>query len=176
MPLLKFTYQRGAITAAQKAQLAAELTPVLLIGEVGLDTPQGRAATYILFEEKDPATEWFVGGEPDRDSPKGGRFLLEIWYLEGAATQAEKRDVHARMNDIIARIVGVDGTFPNRLGDWVIINEVAEGTWGASGATVGIAMANEALGGAPERAEYFGRFLAAKQRAADTHGFPFERA
>ena len=45
MPLLRITYQRGALNQAQKAKLAAEVTPVLLIGEVGSDTPQGRAAT-----------------------------------------------------------------------------------------------------------------------------------
>jgi len=176
MPLLRITYQRGALTKAQKAQLAADVTPVLLIGEVGRDSAQGRAATYVLFHELDPATEWFVGGEPDSSAPKGGRFLFEIWYLDGAATQSEKSHVHAQMNDIIARTFDVDGTFPNRLGDWVIINEVLEGAWGASGVTVGIAAANEALGGAPERSEYFDRFLSARQRASDAHGFPVERA
>lgn len=176
MPLLRITYQRGALTQAQKAQFAADVTPVLLIGEVGLDNPAGRAATYVLFHELDPATEWFVGGEPDTSAPKGGRFLFEVWYLEGAATQSEKSEVHAKMNDIIARTFDVDGTFPNRMGDWVIINEVPEGAWGASGVTVGIAAANEALGGSPDRAEYYGRFLAAKQHAADIHGFPVDRA
>lgn len=176
MPLLRITYQRGALNQAQKAKLAAEATPVLLIGEVGSDTPQGRAATYVIFEEKDPATEWFVGGMPDTGAPIGGRFLFEIWYLEGAATQSEKSRVHAQMNDIIARTFSVDGAFPNRLGDWVIVNEVPEGAWGASGATVGIALANEALGGSPDRSEYFDRVLAAKKRASEMHGFPTERA
>lgn len=175
MPLLRITYQRGALTPAQKAQLAADVTPVLLIGEVGTDTPQGRAATYVLFDELDSATEWYVGGLPDKDAPKGGRFLFEIWYLEGAATQSEKSGVHAKMNAIIARTIDVDGTFPNRLGDWVIINEVPEGAWGASGTTVGIGIANEALGGAPSRSEYFERHLAARARAADAHGFPSDR-
>jgi phenylpyruvate tautomerase PptA (4-oxalocrotonate tautomerase family) len=176
MPLLRITYQRGTLDQAQKARLAAEVTPVLLVGEVGSDTPQGRAATYVIFEEKDPATEWFVGGEPDNQAPVGGRFLFEIWYLEGAATQTEKSNVHAKMNDIIAGAFGLDGSFPNRLGDWVIINEVPEGAWGASGATVGIAAANDALGGAPERAEYYERHLAAKRRVAENHAFPVDRA
>ena len=176
MPLLRITYQKGALTNAQKAHLAKELTPPLVIGEVGQDTPAGRALAYVMFHELDPNTEWFVGGVPDVNAPKGGRFLLEIWYVEGSSTQAEKSAVHAEMNTILARTIGVDGTFPNRLTDWVLFNEAPEGSWGASGVTVGVAAANEALGGAPSRSEYFERYLAAKRRAHVQSGFPDERA
>jgi phenylpyruvate tautomerase PptA (4-oxalocrotonate tautomerase family) len=175
MPLLRITYHRGTLTDKQKVQLAEELTPVLIEGEVGEDNPAGRALAYILFHEMDPRSEWFVGGKPDLDAPKGGRFLLEIWYVEGAATQAEKSVVHSKMNEILANTIGVDGTFPNRLTDWIIINEVTEGAWGASGVTVGIRAANEALGGSEQRAEYFERFLSAKQRANEAHEYPTER-
>ncbi len=176
MPLLRITYQRGALNEEQKQKLAEEVTPVLVAGEVGVDNPAGRALAYVLFHEMDPKTDWFVGGKPDTGGPQGGRFLFEIYYVEGASTQSEKSLVHARMNEIIARTIGVDGAFPNRLTDWVIINEVPEGAWGASGVTVGVKAANEALGGAPDRAEYFERHLAAKKRASDQHGFPAERA
>ena len=176
MPLLRITYQRGAITDSQKVKLAEELTPVLLVGEVGTDSQDGRDASFVLFHEMDARSEWFVGGKPDLDAPKGGRFLLEIWYLEGAATPSEKSEVHSKMNDILSDVLEVDGTFPNRMKAWwVIINEVTEGAWGAGGATVGIEAANEALGGSADRAEYFERYLAAKQKANDTHGYPTER-
>lgn len=175
MPLLRITYHRGSLTDAQKAQLAEELTPVLIEGEVGLDNPSARLLAYIVFHEVDPRSEWFVGGKPDLDAPKGGRFLLEIWYVEGAATQSEKSIVHAKMNDILSNIIGVDGTFPNRLTNWVIINEVGEGTWGASGVTVGVAAASEALGASEDRADYYEKYLNARQRVIDDNGFPAER-
>ncbi|MDE2156772.1 MAG: hypothetical protein KGJ32_12885 [Xanthomonadaceae bacterium] len=76
------------------------------------------------------------------------------------------------MNEIVARIVGVDGDFPHRATDWVIVNEAPEGTSGASGQTVGVREANQVLGGLPQRAEYFERLLAAKQRAC---GYPVRR-
>jgi len=175
MPLLRITYHRGSITDAQKVQLAEELTPVLIAGEVGQDSPAGRALAYVLFHEMDPKSEWFVGGKPDLDAPNSSRFLLEIWYVEGASTQAEKSEVHSKMNEILAKTIAVDGSFPNRLTDWVIINEVPEGAWGASGVTVGIREANDALGGLPERAEYFERYLAAKHQESKAHGYPTER-
>jgi len=175
MPILRITYHRGSLTDAQKMQLAEELTPVLLAGEVGRDNPEGRALTYVLFHEMDPRSEWFVNGKPDINAPKGGRFILEVYYVEGASTQAEKSVVHSKFNDIMARIINVDGTFPSRLTDWVIINEVREGAWGAGGVTVGICAANEALGGLPDRSEYFERFLAANQSVIEKHGYPTER-
>ena len=39
MPLLRVTYQKGTLTHEQKLQLAEELTPVLVAGEVGVDNP-----------------------------------------------------------------------------------------------------------------------------------------
>ena len=175
MPLLRITYHRGSLTDSQKVQLAEELTPVLIEGEVGRDNPDGRSLAYIIFHESDPRSEWFVGGKPDTNPPKGGRFLLEIWYVEGAATQSEKSIVHDKMNEILSNIIGVDGTFPNRLTNWVIINEVAEGAWGASGVTVGVAAASEALGAAEDRADYYEKYLKARQRVFDKNGFPRER-
>jgi phenylpyruvate tautomerase PptA (4-oxalocrotonate tautomerase family) len=176
MPILRITYQCGTLTDAQKFKLAEELTPVLLTGEVGRDNPDGREATHLLFHEIDASSEWFVGGKPDLSSPKGGRYILEIWYLEGAATQPEKSIVHSKMNAILSNVIGVDGSFPNRLKSWwIIINEVAEGAWGASGVTVGIEAANGALGGSESRSEYFNRHLVAKQKVIDTFGFPTER-
>lgn len=176
MPILRITYQRGTLTDSQKSKLAEKLTPVLLVGEVGTDSQAGREATHLLFQEIDASSEWFVGGTPDLNSPRGGRFILEIWYLEGAATQSEKSTVHSKMNGVLTEVIGVDGSFPNRLKDWwIIINEVAEGSWGASGVTVGIEAANGALGGSANRSEYFNRHLAAKQKVIETFGFPTER-
>jgi phenylpyruvate tautomerase PptA (4-oxalocrotonate tautomerase family) len=177
MPLLRVTYQRGTITHEQKLKLAEGLTPVLVAGEVGVDNPAGRKGAHILFHEMDTKTEWFVGGKPDTNAPAGGRLILEMLYVEGAASQSEKSIVHAKMNEIIGEVLGVDGSFPGRALDWwVIIREVSDGDWGASGQTVGVRQANTLLGGAPERAGYFEQVLAAKKRQLAAHGYPVERA
>jgi len=150
---------------------------VLVAGEVGVDNPAGRKGAHILFQELDTKTEWFVGGKPDTNAPVGGRFILEVLYVEGAATQSDKSVVHTKMNEAVACVLGVNASFPSRATDWwVIIREVPEGDWGASGQTVGVRQANALLGGAPERAGYFEQVLAAKKRAKAAHGYPEERA
>ena len=175
MPLLRITHAKGSLTDSQKVELAERVTPVLIEGEVGIDNSDGRRLAYVIFHEIDSKTDFFVGGKPDINPPEGGRFMFEIWYVEGASTQKEKTIVHDKMNRIISDVIGVDGTFPNRLTDWVIINEVAEGTWGAGGQTVGVTAANEALGGSADRNEYSDKYLAAKERSLKASGFPTER-
>jgi phenylpyruvate tautomerase PptA (4-oxalocrotonate tautomerase family) len=172
MPLLRITHQRGAFTAAQKAQLAEQLTAAILVAEVGADTPAGRAVAYVLFDEVDPKSEWFVGGKPDLAPPKGGRFLFDVVYPFGAASQLDKTALHARINAIVAQTLDVDGTFPQRGGDWVLIHEVPDGNWGASGQTIGIREINQVAGGTPERADYFEPLLAAQKRGYQAHGYP----
>jgi len=172
MPLLRVTYQRGAITPSQKDQLAERLTAAMLVGEVGADTPAGRAVAYVLFDEVDPASAWYVGGKPDAAPPIGGRLLFDVVYPEGAAPQASKSQLQAAINDAVAETLGVDGTFPNRASDWVIIHDVTDGSWGAGGQTIGIREINHLAGGLPERAEYFEPFLAAGKRVREAHGFP----
>lgn len=174
MPLLRITHQRGALTDAQKAQLADELTSAILIAEVGADTPAGRALAYVLFDEVDSKNSWFVGGKPDTSPPKGGRFLFDIVYPVGASMQADKTELHAAINRIVAKTLGVDGSFPNRAGDWVFVHEVPNGSWGVSGQTVGIREINQAAGGGPERSEYFEQLLTAQERVREAHGFPSE--
>jgi len=126
----------------------------------------------VLFDEVDPKTSWFVGGKPDVAPPKGGRFLFDVVYPVGASPQADKTALHATINGIIARTFDVDGTFPNRAGDWVLVHEVPDGNWGASGQTIGIREINGVAGGGPERAEHFEPLLAAQKLLHDAHGFP----
>lgn len=70
MPLLRVTYQKGTLTHEQKLQLAEELTPVLVAGEVGVDNPAGRKAAHVLFYELDPKTEWFLGASQTPMRPR----------------------------------------------------------------------------------------------------------
>lgn len=174
MPLLRITHQSGALTGAQKTQLAEELTSAILIAEVGADTPPGRAVAYVLFDEVDPKTSWFVGGKPDAYAPKGGRFVFDVVYPVGAASQVDKTALHARINDIVAKTLCLDGSFPNRAGDLVLIHEVPDGNWGAGGQTIGIREINAFANGGPERAAYFEQLLTAKQRVRDAYGFPVQ--
>ena len=169
---MRISYQRGAITAEQKARLADELTHVMLIGEIGEDTPHGRPVANIIFTAVDPDTDWFIGGKIETSQPKGGRFMIDVIYPVGAAPQAAKTELHRSVNEIIARVLGVDGTFPNRAGDWVMIHEIRDGNWGASGVTVGTPEIAAFLQSKGQRAPFTKAVLDAEKRTRQAHAFP----
>lgn len=172
MPLLRITCQRGALSAPQKSRMAEALTAALLLAEVGADTAQGRSLAYVLFDEVDAATAWFVGGQPDTSPPPGGRFLFDVVFPVGAAAQHDRTALHAAINRVVAETVGVDEAFPGRVADWVFVHDVPEGHWGAGGQTVGVREINAAAGGGAERAAFHEPLLAAQQRLLAGHGFP----
>ncbi len=172
MPLLRVTHQVGAFTEAQKAQLAEEFTHAILIGETGNDNPAARSVAYVIFDEIDSKTSWFVAGKVESTPPLGGRFIFDVVYPYGAASAAVKTQLHKDINDIVARVLGVDGTFPNRAGDWVLIHEITEGNWGVSGQTVSIRDIHSLMQGSPDRIDYFEPLLAAQKRMHEAHGYP----
>ena len=172
MPLLRVTHTAGAFTDAQKAQLAEEFTHAILIGEQGVDNAPSRSVAYVIFNEVDAKTSWYVGGKIENTPPQGGRFIFEVVYPFGAANQTVKNQLNQDINDIIARVLNVDGTFPNRVGDWVLLTEITDGNWGVSGQTVGVRDIHQVMQGAPERVDYFEPLLAAHKRLLEAHNFP----
>ncbi len=113
-----------------------------------------------------------MGGKLQETAPQGGYFIFDVVYPFGAADQSAKTQLHKDLNDIIASVLGVDGTFPNRAGDWVLIHEITEGNWGVSGQTVGIKDIHAVTKGSPERIDYFEPLLTAHKQMHEAHGYP----
>jgi len=172
MPLLRVTHQANAFTDTQKAQLAEDLTHAILVAEIGNDNPTARSLAYVIFQEIDPKTSWYVGGKIQETAPQGGYFIFDVVYPFGAADQAAKTQLHKDINDIVARVLEVDATFPNRAGDWVLIHEITEGNWGVSGQTVGINDIHSVTQGSPERIDYFKPLLASQKQMLDAYNYP----
>lgn len=172
MPLMRITHQRHAFTAEQKVQLAEKLTHAMLIGEIGEDTPAGRRVANIIFTEVDERSDWYVGGVIEPQPPKGGRYMIDVTFPLGAADQAAKTELHRAVEAVLAEVLGVDPTFPNRAGDWVMINEIASGNWGFSGRT----MASPEIAGVVKtpaaRVRFNEAVMAAQKRVREAHGFP----
>ena len=172
MPLLRVTHQRGAFTNEQKAQLAEELTHAIIVAEVGSDNPASRSVAYVLFEEIDPKSSWFVGGKLEDRSPQGGRFIFDVFYPIGAANQEQKTQLHKDINESVAKVLGVDGTFPLRGGDWVFIHELTEGNWGVGGQTIGVADVYQLAQGDITRTSYYEQLLTAQRRVLEAFNYP----
>lgn len=170
MPMMRITHQKGAFTRQQKDRLAEELTHVMLLGEIGEDTPHGRAVANIVFV--DPTVDWYVGGKIEPHPPKGGRCMIDVVFPVGAADQTAKSELHTAIERVLCGVLDVDGTFPNRAGDWVMIHEITSGNWGFSGKTMGSKEIAGVVQSPAHRVKFTEALLAAQKRVREAHDFP----
>jgi len=136
MPLVRINYPQGALPQPQKAQIAADLTEVVLDAEVDAVTEAGRAVTVVQFIEA-PATDWAVGGKLRSETPESSRvnhFVVDVIVLEGLLEGVRRNAVHKRVTDAFKRAFPSEPMLALRV--WVLIHEVREGSWGAAGNTV----------------------------------------
>ena len=172
MPLVRVTLVEGSLDEEQRAQLADELTSVLLMIEGGVDNPEGRAIAYVLFDEVQ-AKGWYVGGKLDDTYVyPGGRFIFHVTVPQGSCDQDRKNAVHKAVNDSLFKVIGESSEHRAGSSAWVIINEVPEGHWGAMGRMVGIRRISQIAQMSPDRADYFEPLLAAQKRVHEAHGYP----
>jgi phenylpyruvate tautomerase PptA (4-oxalocrotonate tautomerase family) len=177
MPLIRIHHPANRFDAEQKQRLAERLTQLLLQIEGGHDTPAGRTLAYVVFVDvaKD---QWFVGGRSDSTFQVGDeRILVEVTVPEASTSQHYKSRIHAEINAALADVLA---WLPERaqMNAWVIVNEVAEGHWGANGATYGLAQIVAYAGaGMPvdiERGNFVKTYFKAKAGAYQAAGYPVD--
>jgi phenylpyruvate tautomerase PptA (4-oxalocrotonate tautomerase family) len=137
MPVVRISYPKGALSRAQKQQLAAELTEVVLDAEVDAATDNGRMVTVIQFQEA-AADDWAVGGvlRSATESPPN-HFIVDVIVLQGLLEGDRRRATHRRIAEAFQHACGgPEGDPLLALRVWVLIHEVREGSWGAAGGTV----------------------------------------
>lgn len=148
MPLVRVTYPRGAMPPAVKRRLAASLTEIVLDAEVDAVTEPGRMVTVIQFTEA-AADDWAVAGQlrsaADADAPN--HFVVDVLVLEALLDAARKSAVHERITEAFRAAFGdaADPLLAMRV--WVLIHDVAEGSWGAGGRTVSALDVAQFIGG-----------------------------
>lgn len=105
MPLFKVTLRKGVLTTGQKQSLAGALTDIILEGEVGHVSENGRRAAHVVFNEVDGDTDWFVGGVPAGSTPAPGLIIFEVIYPEAATDAAGRSWLHREINAAAVRIL-----------------------------------------------------------------------
>lgn len=172
MSLVSVEYPAGQLSMTQKAQLAEEMTAVMLEIEGGGDTPFGRAGSLVRFREQDRA-DWFVGGVNDETYVQGKDiFLIEIVVPEGLLDQHRKSQAHQAATAAIARVTGASADQTRYF--WIQIFEWPDGSLASAGQTADLfGIAKRAGHPANHPVLEFPRaYFKAKNRMFDAHGFP----
>jgi phenylpyruvate tautomerase PptA (4-oxalocrotonate tautomerase family) len=135
MPLVRISYPQGALSQAHKAQLAAELTEIVLDAEVDAVTEPGRMVTVVQFIEAS-ASDWAVAGALRSETARPvDHFIVDVIVLEALLEGTRRAAVHERVTGAFKRAFPDNPMLPFRV--WVLIHEVREGGWGAAGQTIG---------------------------------------
>ncbi|HTK01630.1 MAG TPA: tautomerase family protein [Bordetella sp.] len=172
MPVIQLYHAKGVLDPAKKNLMGKRLTEVLLTMEGGARTPGGLAFASVLFTEV-PAEDWWVGGTTDGTHVSApGRLLARVSIPEGYMSQQHKSEVHALVHAAMMESLGA--TSAEGRGALVIIEEVAEGNWGAGGHTISLASIAESVGLSKdgERYQWVEAYFQAKARQFAASHYP----
>ena len=128
MPLIDLELPAGAVPPDAGA-LADELTAALLRARGAPDTAASRAEVWTFLRPG----RLFVGGAP----AGGPRYVVRVAVVAGGVTDAARE---LMVQEMTASVVRHAGLRPEDAGHvWVLLEEVADGSWGAGGRIVRLA-------------------------------------
>jgi phenylpyruvate tautomerase PptA (4-oxalocrotonate tautomerase family) len=144
MPMIEFTYPKGALEPEARESVLEQLATKLLEAERAPDTEFFRSITWVYANEIDPET-LAVGGRPGGEP----RFRVQITVPEGALSDRRKGILVDSVNRAVLGAAGLGESEGLRV--WTLIREVPDGNWGAAGQQVRYAALVEAAAAERER-------------------------
>jgi phenylpyruvate tautomerase PptA (4-oxalocrotonate tautomerase family) len=129
MPVFEITYPQGALEPDARAKLVDEMTNTILRAEKAPINDFFRSITWGHLHEL-PADSVIAGGRPV-DKPT---FRLDLTTPEGALSDRRRELFTAEATKLILEAAGLPEEDAIRV--FVLMHEVAEGSWGAAGQVV----------------------------------------
>lgn len=133
MPHIHISLQPGRFAEHERHALAEKLTSSILAAEGLPETPTTRALTLIVVDEAGPAT-WHVAGEYAEQREELHAFV-RITTFASLLDPAKRAAMLDAVNTVIVDAAGGDPL--GGLGIWVVIDEIADGSWGVAGNPIG---------------------------------------
>lgn len=129
MPIFEITYPEGALEPEAREQLLEDLTTALLRAERAPDTEFFRNVTWSYIHEL-PAGHVRAAGKPV-DKPT---FRIDVTTPQGALSDRRRQELTVEATRLVREAAGIPEEEALRV--WVLMHEVAEGSWGAGGNVV----------------------------------------
>jgi phenylpyruvate tautomerase PptA (4-oxalocrotonate tautomerase family) len=145
MPKIDLTYSAGALSPEAKAELPSKLANTLLKWEKAPDTEFFRSISWTNVHELAPDSSHDGNGPSKRP-----RFVIDVTTPAGALSDRRRAEMTKEMTEQVLDAAGLDAE-RDGLRVWVLMHEVAEGSWGAAGAIVQFEQLREA---ARQKREY----------------------
>jgi phenylpyruvate tautomerase PptA (4-oxalocrotonate tautomerase family) len=129
MPIFEVTYPEGALTPDARTQLMEDLTTALLRAERAPNTEFFRSVTWSYAHEL-PAGSVHAAGQPVEQPT----FRIDVTTPEGALSDRRRKELVEAATALVREAAGI--AEEDALPVWVLMHEVAEGSWGAGGQVI----------------------------------------
>jgi phenylpyruvate tautomerase PptA (4-oxalocrotonate tautomerase family) len=129
MPVFEITYPSGALAPDVREQLVGDLTTTLLRAERAPDTQFFRDVTWAYVHEL-PGEHVLAAGRPV-DKPT---FKIDVTTPEGALSDRRREEFVVEATRLVREAAGIPEEEALRV--FVLMHEVAEGSWGAGGGII----------------------------------------
>ena len=129
MPVFEITYPKGALEPEARAELLEGLTTALLRAERAPDTEFFRSVTWSYVHEL-PADSVLAAGKPVEQPT----FKIDVTTPQGALSDRRREELVTEATRLVREAAGIPDEEALRV--WVLMHEVAEGSWGAGGQVI----------------------------------------
>jgi phenylpyruvate tautomerase PptA (4-oxalocrotonate tautomerase family) len=146
MPMIDVTYPEGAIDPEAREKLVEDLTTALLRAERAPDTDFFRSVTWVYLHEL-PTHAVNASGRPVSEP----NFRVEVTTPEGALSDRRRAEMVEAGTAAVLDAAGLGQEHGMRV--WVLMREIAEGSWGAAGQVVQFKQLVEAAKAEREKAQ-----------------------
>ncbi|QBD78988.1 4-oxalocrotonate tautomerase [Ktedonosporobacter rubrisoli] len=151
MPMIDLTLPEGILNAQGKQDLMAHLSSIILKWEGAPDTPQAKAIAWIYVHEI-KKEEMMVGGA----FPAHPRYRVIATVPQWSLDDERKQGLVEEVTRAILDAEGASWDAENRARVWCIVQEVADGNWGAGGQIFRLRDIVRLVGGDPDSARFRG--------------------
>ena len=129
MPVFEITYPQGALAPEARAELLEGLTTALLHAERAPDTEFFRNVTWSFVHEL-PTDSVLAAGKPVEQPT----FKIDVTTPQGALSDRRREELVTEATRLVREAAGIPEEESLRV--WVLMHEVAEGSWGAGGQVI----------------------------------------
>ena len=136
MPVFEITYPQGALEPDARAKLLDELTTAILNAERAPNGDFFRSVTWGYVNEL-PAGSVVAAGKP----VEAPTFKVDLTTPEGALSDRRREEFVVEATRLVREAAGIPEEEGLRV--FVLMHEVAEGSWGAAGQVVRFAELRE---------------------------------
>jgi phenylpyruvate tautomerase PptA (4-oxalocrotonate tautomerase family) len=137
MPKIDLTYSAGALSPEARTELPAKLAATLLKWEKAPDTEFFRGVSWTHVHELAADATHDANGA---DAP--AHFVLDVTTPQGALSDRRRAELAKEMTEQVLDAAGL--TEDDGIRVWVLMHEVAEGSWAAAGGIVRFEQLREA--------------------------------